>query len=200
MAEAERKKKIKSWREKVWYEVYAPPMFGGALVGETPASDPSHLIGRVFETTLGNLINDPSKSYIKLRLQITKVDGTKAYTEFDGHEMVKDYVRSLVRRRNKKVEEITPAKTADGYQMRITSMAITVGRVKSSKISTMRKMIREIVQKEAAERTFDQFVQEMVLGKLAGDIFKTIKVIHPIRRVEVYKSKILKKPDSNVGG
>lgn len=200
MAEAERKKKIKSWREKVWYEVYAPPMFGGALVGETPASDPSHLVGRVFETTLGNLINDPSKSYIKLRLQITKVDGTKAYTEFDGHEMVKDYVRSLVRRRSKKVEEITPAKTADGYQMRITSMAITVGRVKSSKISTMRKMIREIVQKEAAERTFDQFVQEMVLGKLAGDIFKAIKVIHPIRRVEVYKSKILKKPDSNVGG
>lgn len=194
MTEAAEKKKIKSWKEKIWYEVYAPSMFGGALVGETPASDPSHLIGRVFETTLGDILNDPSKSYTKLYFQITKVEDTKAYTEFDGHEMVKDYIRSLVRRRSDKVEEITPIQTMDGYQMRITSMAITAGKTKSSKVSVMRKMMREIIQKRAAERTFDQFVHEMVLGKLAMDILKAIKVVHPIRRIEVYKSKILKKP------
>ncbi|MEM1874875.1 MAG: 30S ribosomal protein S3ae [Candidatus Hadarchaeales archaeon] len=194
MTEATERKKIKSWKEKVWYEVYAPSMFGGAMVGEIPASDPSHLIGRVFETTLGDIFNDPSKSYVKLYFKITKVEDTKAHTEFDGHEMVKDYIRSLVRRRSEKVDEITPVQTTDGYQMRITSMAITAGKTKSSKISTMRKMIREIIQKRAAERTFDQFVQEMVLGKLAMDILKAIKVIHPIRRIEVYKSKILKKP------
>jgi len=194
MTEAAEKKRVKSWREKVWYEVIAPAMFGGAKVGETPASDPKHVVGRVFETTLGELLNDPAKSYIKLYLQVTKVDGTKAFTEFKGHEMVKDYVRSLVRRRSKKVEDITPVQTSDGYQMRITSMAITLGRTKSSKISDMRKIMREIIQKRAAERTFDQFVQEIVLGKLASDIFKAIKVIHPVRRVEVYKSKILRKP------
>lgn len=194
MTEVSEKKKIKSWKEKTWYEVYAPSMFGGVMVGETPASDPSHLIGRVFESTLGDIINDPSKSYIKLYFQINRVEDTKAYSEFDGHEMVKDYIRSLVRRRSKKIEEITPVQTMDGYQMRITSIAITGGRTKSSKVSIMRKMMREIIQKRATERTFDQFVQEMVLGKLAMDILGAIKVVHPVRRIEVYKSKILKKP------
>jgi small subunit ribosomal protein S3Ae len=194
MTEATEKKRVKSWREKTWFEVVAPSMFGGAKVGETPASDPAHLIGRVFETTLGDLLNDPAKSYTKLYLQVTRVDGTKAYTEFKGHEMVKDYVRSLVRRRSRKVEDITTVQTMDGYQMRVTSMAITLGRTKSSKISDMRKIIRDIIQKRAAERTFDQFVHEMVLGKLTTDIFKAIKVIHPVRRIEVYKSKILKRP------
>lgn len=189
----ERRKRVKTWREKKWYEVLAPEMFGSTRIGETPASDPSHLTGRVFETTLGDLIDDFSKSHIKLYFQVREVDGSQAKTEFVGHEMARDYVRSQVRRRSRKAEEITTVVTKDGHTVRVSSMAITFRRAQSTKVKEIRKAIRRVVEEKAKERDLNQFVQEMVLGKLASDIYKEAKRFHPIRKVEVYKSKLLGK-------
>jgi len=193
---AEEKKRVlkKSWREKEWYEIVAPPMFGGAKIGETPALDSQQLLGRVFETTLGDIIEDFSKSHIKLYFQVKSVDGTKAMTAFVGHEMARDYVRSQVRRRVGKADDIATVTTQDGYRLRLSSMVTTVRRVQSTKIDAVRGEMRKVVVARAKERTFDQFVQEMVLGKLSSDIYKEAKRYCPIHRVEVYKSKVLGGP------
>jgi small subunit ribosomal protein S3Ae len=188
------RKRVKSWREKTWYDVIAPPMFGGGKVGETPAADQSHLIGRVFETTLGELIEDFSKSHIKLYFQVVSVDGDRALTTFIGHEMARDYIRSQVRRRAKKAEDVTTVMTKDGYNMRITSMVTSPRRAQGSKLRALRAAIKKVVEEKSSDRTFDQFVQEMVLGKLAADIHKETKKYVPIRKVEVYKSKLLSEP------
>jgi small subunit ribosomal protein S3Ae len=192
----EEKKRVikKSWREKEWYEIVAPPMFGGAKIGETPTLDSQQLLGRVFETTLGDIIEDFSKSHIKLYFQVKNVDGTKAMTTFVGHEMARDYIRSQVRRRVGKVDDIATVATQDGYRLRLSSMVTTVRRVQSTKIDAVRGEMRNVVVVRAKERTFDQFVQEMVLGKLSSDIYKEAKRYCPIHRVEVYKSKVLGGP------
>ncbi len=184
----------KSWREKEWYEIVAPPMFGGAKIGETPSLESQQLLGRIFETTLGDIIEDFSKSHIKLYFQVKNVDGTKAMTTFVGHEMARDYIRSQVRRRVGKVDDIATVATQDGYRMRLSSMVTTVRRVQSTKIDAVRGEMRKVVVARAKERTFDQFVQEMVLGKLSSDIYKEAKRYCPIHRVEVYKSKVLGGP------
>ena len=193
---AEEKKRLvkKSWRDKKWYEIVAPPMFGSAKIGETLTLDPQQLSGRVFETTLGDLIDDFSKSHIKLYFQVKNVDGTNATTSFVGHEMARDYVRSQVRRRAGKVDDIATVTTQDGYRLRLSSMMTTLRRVQSSKIEVIRREMRKVVVARAGERTFDQFVQEMVLGKLSSDIYKEAKRYCPIHRVEVYKSKLLSAP------
>jgi len=189
----ERRKRVKTWKEKTWYEVLAPAMFGNAKVGETPAADPTHLIGRVFETTLGDLIDDFSKSHVKLYFQVKNVNGTQALTEFIRHEMARDYVRSQIRRRSRKAEDIATVTTKDGYVIRVLSMIITFRRAQSTKVKEIRKVMRKVVEEKARERELDQFVQEMVLGKLASDIYKEAKRFHPIRKVEVYKSKVIGK-------
>lgn len=191
---AEKKHRAKDWREKDWYDVVAPTMFGGAKVGETPADEPTNVMGRVFETTLGDLIEDFSKSHIKLYFQVTNVEEKRAVTSFIGHEMARDYVRSQVRRRGKKAEDITTVTTKDGYVMRITSMATSPRRSQTTKLKAIRAAIKKVVEEKANERTFDQFVQEIVLGKLSADIYKEAKKYIPIRRVEVYKSKVLSGP------
>jgi len=137
----ERRKRVKTWKEKMWYEVLAPAMFGNAKVGETPAADPTHLIGRVFETTLGDLIDDFSKSHVKLYFQVKNVNGTQALTEFIRHEMARDYVRSQIRRRSRKAEDIATVTTKDGYVIRVLSMIITFRRAQSTKVKEIRKVI-----------------------------------------------------------
>ena len=181
----------KAWREKSWYEIIAPSMFGGAKVGETPTLNPDQLVGRVFETSLGDLIEDFSKSYVKLRFQVRGVEGNRALTDFVGHDMAQDFIRSQVRRRASKICDIFPVTTKDGRALRLTSIVITFRRIPNSTIELIRSDMRRIVDTRARERTFDQFVQEAVLGKLAADIYKEAKKYCPIKRVEVQKTKVL---------
>jgi len=194
--EVKRERRVgkETWRAKEWYDIIAPPMFGGAKIGETPTLDARQLSGRVLETTLGDLIDDFSKSHIKLYFQVRGVEGNRAVTKFIGHDMARDYVRSQVRRRATKVDNISTVATQDGYKLRISSMVTSLRRIQSSQIEAVRSGMREVVERRAAERTFDQFVQEVVLGKLAADIYKVIKKICPVKRVEVRKTKVLAGP------
>ena len=173
----ERRVGKETWRTKEWYDVIAPPMFGGAKIGETPTLDAHNLSGRVLETTLGDLIDDFSKSHIKLYFQVKGFEGNRAVTNFIGHDMARDYVRSQVRRRATKVDNISTVTTQDGYKMRVSSMVTSFRRIQSSQLEAVRSGMHEVVEHRAAERTFDQFVQEVVLGKLAADIYK-LSLIH----------------------
>jgi small subunit ribosomal protein S3Ae len=156
--------------------------------------DVDNLSGRVLETTLGDLIDDFSKSHIKLYFKVKGVEGTRAVTMFIGHDMARDYVRSQVRRRASKIDNIATVTTQDGYKIRISSMVTSFRRIQSSQLEAVRSGMRDVVEGRAAERTFDQFVQEVVLGKLASDIYKVVKKICPVKRVEVRKTKVLAVP------
>lgn len=183
-----------AWRAKGWYDIVAPPMFGGAKIGETPTLDPRQLSGRMLETTLGDLIDDFSKSHIKLYFRVKGIEGDHAVTRFIGHDMARDYVRSQIRRRATKIDNIFDVTTQDGYKLRVNSMVTSLRRIQSSQIDAIRSGMREVVERRAGERTFDQFVQEVVLGKLAADIYKVVKKICPVKRVEVRKTKVLAGP------
>ncbi|MCD6484202.1 MAG: 30S ribosomal protein S3ae [Candidatus Odinarchaeota archaeon] len=179
------------WKSKKWYTVYAPKYFGFAEIGETPASSPDKLIGRVIETTLYNLTNDFSQAHILLYFQIVDVKGEKAYTVFKGHTLLRDYLRSLIRRGTTYVDGIFKVTTKDNHVLRVYSSAFTRYRIKTSREKDIRKVMSEIIHNKAKELTFEQFVQEAVLGKIASEIYNKAKVIAPIRRCEIRKTKVL---------
>lgn len=180
-----------SWRAKKWYDIEAPAMFGSIKIGETLASDPEKVKGRVIETTLGDLIDDFSKNHIKIFLKVREIEDDKAKTEFVSHDMSREYVRSQVRRRATKVDVITDITTSDGRKVRITAIAVTLNRTKTPQKNSIHIQMEDFIQEKAEEYEFEQLAQQMVLGKFASDIYKHIKDICPIRRVEVKKSKLL---------
>jgi len=182
------------WRTKEWYDVIAPPMFASRKIGETPASDPKQIPGRVMEKTLGELIDDFSKSHVKLYFKMKEPEGKKIPTEFVGHDMAREYIRSQVRRRITKVDCIVDVVTSDGRKLRVTAMAISFRRIRSSHVASIRRGMRETIIRRAKKLSFDQFVQEVVLGKLSSDIYKEIRNICPIKQVEVQKTKVLQEP------
>ena len=186
------------WRAKSWYTVVSPPYFGNVELGLVPASDPSKLIGRVVESTLYDITNDFSHQYLKMYFQITKVDGKIAKTIFKGHEYSRDYLRSLVRRRTTRVDGIFNVTTKDGYTLRVSVCAFTLSRIKTSQEEAIRKIMQKIVEEKASQLTYDQFVQEAVLGKIASDIYNEAKKIAPLRHVGVRKTKLLHKPTEEI--
>jgi small subunit ribosomal protein S3Ae len=193
------KKRVKDkWRSKDWYSIVSPSYFGGSELGSVPADDSSKLIGRVVDSTLYDLTNDFAHQYLKMFFQVSEVEGKTARTFFKGHEYSRDYLRSLVRRRTTRVDIIDNITTKDGYQMRLAVSAFTLARIRTTQEHVIRAMMKKIVEGKAKELTFDQYVQEVVLGKIASDIYNEAKKVTPLRHVGIRKSKLVAQPGQMV--
>jgi len=190
-----KKKRVKDkWRGKDWYTVMSPPYFGGVELGALPADDSSKIVGRVVDSTLYDITNDFAHQYLKMYFKVTEVEGKTARTIFKGHEYSRDYLRSLVRRRTTRVDGIFNVTTADGYELRLAVCVFTLKRIKTSQEQAIRTLMKKIVEEKAGALTFDQFVQELVLGKIASDIYNEAKKIAPLRHVGIRKSKLTLQP------
>jgi small subunit ribosomal protein S3Ae len=174
------------WRGKAWYMVVAPPFFGNVELGTVPAEEPEQLIGRVVEATLYDITSDFSHQYLKMFFQINEIEGKTARTIFKGHEYSRDYLRSLVRRRTTKVDGLFNLITKDGYKMRVSVSALTLSRIRTSQERIIRSMMEKTVKEKAAALTLDQFVQEMVLGKIASDVYNEAKKSSRLNRPESF--------------
>ena len=182
------------WRSKSWYNVVAPSFFGNIDLGAVPAETANQLIGRVVEATLYDITGDFSHHYLKMFFQISVMDGKTAKTLFKGHEYSRDYLRSLVRRRTTKVDGLFNLTTKDGFKLRIAVSALTLSRIKTSQEKIIRNIMIKIIKGKATALTMDQFVQEMVLGKIGSDIYNESKQIAPLRHVGIRKSKLIGAP------
>jgi len=174
--------------------VVAPSFFGNVELGTLPAEEPEQLIGRVVEATLYDITSDFSHQYLKMFFQINEIEGKTALTLFKGHEYSRDYLRSLVRRRTTKVDGLFNLTTKDGYKLRVAVSALTLSRIKTSQEKVIRNMMEETITEKAAALTLDQFVQEMVLGKIASDVYNKAKKVAPLRHVGIRKSKLVAQP------
>jgi len=182
------------WRGKGWYMVVAPSFFGNVELGSIPAQEPEQLIGRVVEATLYDITADFSHHFLKMFFQVNEIDGKTAKTLFKGHEYSRDYLRSLVRRRTTKVDSLINLTTKDGYKLRIAVSALTLSRIKTSQEKIIRRMMDKAIHEKANALSLDQFVQEMVLGKIASDIYNQAKEVAPLRHVGIRKSKLIAAP------
>jgi len=182
------------WRDKKWYKVVSPPYFGGVELGAIPADDPAKLVGRIVDGTLYDITNDFAHQYLKLYFRVEDVEGKTARTVFKGHEYSRDYLRSLVRRRTTRVDGIFNVATKDNYGLTLAVSVFTLSRIKTSQEHEIRVIMNNIIKEKASALTFDQFVQELVLGKIASDIYNEAKKISPLRHVGVRKSKLTIQP------
>jgi len=183
------------WRRKDWYDIYLPRYFGETKVGETPAEEPEKIVGRVYETTLAQITGDFSQEYLKLYFQVTGIDENTAHTVFKGHEYLRDYLRSLVRRRSTKVDGFFRITTQDGYRLKIVITAMTNSRIKTSQERAIRDVMQAVVDEKSKTLDYGQIVHEMVLGKLASDVYNEARKVTSLRHVGVRKSELLQIPN-----
>ena len=184
-------KKVKDkWRAKGWYTIVAPEMFSSQALGETIADDPEKLIGRVCEATMHDLTGDFSRMHIKLKFCIYDVKGANAYTKFTGHELTSDYVRRLTRRKRSKIDASFSVTTKDNYNVQIKPMAVAEKRIQSAQQTQIRDIMLTLVQKTASDMTLNQFVERLITGDLSKDIINAVKVVYPLKKIEIRKTQV----------
>jgi len=189
------KKRVRDkWRSKDWFSIVAPKYFGSTELGSIPADEPSKLVGRVVDATLYDLTNDFAHQYLKMFFQVSDIEGKIGRTVFKGHEYSRDYLRSLVRRKTTRIDTIQNITTNDGYRLRLAVCAFTLTRIRTTQEQAIRAVMKRIVEEKSKVLSFDQFVQEVVLGKIASDIYNEAKKVAPMRHVGIRKSKLVAQP------
>ncbi|MEK6973579.1 MAG: 30S ribosomal protein S3ae [archaeon] len=182
---------VDKWKRKIWFTILAPKAFDLREIGETPAVKDVNLINRVILVNLGQITGQKNFKHISMRFKVNSIKGTNAYTDIDGHVINPGYIHRLVSRRKSKIFGTLNVETADKKKLRVSALTLTGIKVEKGKESEVRKLMLEAVKEKAKHSDYDKFVQEMIFGNLASDIFKKVKDIAPIKRIEITKSKIL---------
>ncbi len=175
------------------YNVHVDGVFKNKVVAQILGREGS-VLKRTIEVTLADLVEDYTNlyyQYIKLKFQIVGVDEQELFAKFKGHELTRDYVRSLVRVGTSAVYAVYDFNTTDNIHFRIQVLAITAQRVSHSKESAIRKRIWKVCEEKLPKMSFDEAAEYIYLGKLAADINQEAKKVYPLKKVEVIKSKVL---------
>jgi small subunit ribosomal protein S3Ae len=183
-------RRVEGWKAKSWYKVHVPDVLGKAYIGDTIANDAESVVGRVMQATLGEITNDYAKQHIKMSFKIATVTGDAAYTEFVGHEVTRDYLRSLVKRRSSRVDCHVPVMTKDGKKVFLTICCYTFARANIAQEHAIRTTIAQALNAQAQAWDITALLNGIVSGEISRDLFKAVKTIYPTRRVEVIKSKV----------
>jgi small subunit ribosomal protein S3Ae len=184
------------WKLKSWVTVTASPSFGNAPIARVPLTDIEKSAGRAIETTLYDILKqDPQHYAFKLFFQIDRVEGDTAHTVFKGHEYSREFLRSLIRRGSSMSDLIHDYTTKDGYVVRVYCTALSQGKMNSSKKHDLRLIMDRVIREKAASMNYEGFAQELVLQKVASDVYNEAKKITHLRHVGVRKSKLISRPD-----
>jgi small subunit ribosomal protein S3Ae len=184
-----RKKTVTSWKSKKIYQVLAPENFDKKEVGETLADDASKLMGRTIKTSLGEIAGDRSKNYLNLIFEVDDVKGDKALTKFREFFIPIGYLRSKVRKKTKKLDYSRDI-TLDGLKARFELMVLSKYDMSESQKIQIKGVIAGIVD-EQAKQGIDSMVSQSLYGKLGTEVYKAIKAVCPVTRVEVHHLQIL---------
>jgi small subunit ribosomal protein S3Ae len=175
---------------KDWYQITAPKFFGDFVIGETPSFDPIRLKGRVIETSLTDITGDPNKYYLKFYFKIEGVKDKRAITKFVGHDCTRDFLARIVRRRSTRIDTNDIIKLLDN-KIRVKSVAISNRRVSQTVETKVRRIVRETIIKELEKMKTEEFIREIIDGKLQARIRKNVSKVYPLRYFEFRKTEVL---------
>lgn len=184
------KKVVDKWKSKTWYQVYGPDIFEQKEIAQVPATEDANLENRILQITLADLTGDMTQTYMNLLFRVSEVKGKSVYTKLIGHFLSPSYMRSLVRRRRSIVDEIVDVVTKDGVKIRVKISVFTAKRLSTGVRTAMRLEMRAELIEHAKNTEFNTFEQEIIFGKFSSKLYKAVKRVAPVKRVEIRKTEV----------
>ena len=177
--------------KKQWFEIVAPKIFDEKVVGETPAVEPKHLLGRKIVFSMLDLARDYTNFYVKVEFQIDHVDGNRAYTKFVGHDVMRERIYRMIQHRIRRVDCVQDVTTKDNVKVRIKTVFTLIRRVNTAIKGATRAKCKEIIERIASETNFEDLAKMMISGKLSALVRKEITKVYPVSGLEIRKSEVL---------
>ncbi len=186
---------VKKWKGKDWFSILAPSELGSRVLGQTPTTDPKSLMGRNMTVGIPDLVGDRSKYYMRIQVKIIKIDDKTCLTSFAGFECAREHLLRMVRKGNKKVENVFDVVTKDGWFLRLKPWAVLNGTPPSTVSTDMRIFMKNFFNEFAGKNPMSELVRKIISTELQMRVKREGSKIYPVRFSEVAKIKVLKSPE-----
>ncbi|MDE1851856.1 MAG: hypothetical protein KGH69_04185 [Candidatus Micrarchaeota archaeon] len=183
-------KKAEKWKNKVWFNVYPPKMFGESNIGEIPANDEKNVMGRVIKVNMSWITHKPEHSFVVIGLRVNNVNGERANTEINYIEQTYSYIHSLVKRHSSVVYTMDRLKDKNDRSFVLKLIAVTVDKITTPKKAGIRTAISEFVRDYTSSKGIEEIMGDILEGKLQDQTMAKLDHIAPISKLELKKIEL----------
>ncbi|MDE1823586.1 MAG: hypothetical protein KGI00_04805 [Candidatus Micrarchaeota archaeon] len=183
-------KKAEKWKNKVWFNVYPPKMFGESNIGEIPADDEKNLIGRVIKVNMSWITHKPEHSFVVVGLRVVNVNGEMANTEINYIEQTYSYMHSLVKRHSSVVYTVDRLKDKNNRGFVLKLVAVTAGKITTPKKAGIRTAISQFVNDYASSRNVEEIMADILENKMQDQAMMKLDHIALINKLELKKIEL----------
>ncbi len=176
------------WKLKKKYSVILPENFGSKNMGFIVSSDPKNLINRRITYTIRDIVGDKQKQHINVAFKVEKVDGDRCLTRFDRLSVDRKYLMSRIVPGHTVIDQPFIIKIKDA-RLRVAVNVLTAYKIHAAQKRDMIKRIPLVLEGYKNEE-LDKFVNLAIAGNISAEIFKNLKKIAPIRRVEIREMNV----------
>lgn len=178
-------KKTTIVKKKYWYQILAPKLLGGEVIGEALGSAPEEMVGRTVNVNLATITNEPQTQHITLKFRITGTANNNLETALIEYKIMPSALKKLMRKEREKIEDSFSAKTADGKDLRIKTVMITRHKAQNSVLAALQKQGRAFVSKTLAKLSYDDFLQQLARHAFQKAMSQELRKTYPLAYSEV---------------
>lgn len=178
------------WKAKSWYAILAPKQFGEVEIGETPAAEAGEVVGRTVEVAANEIAKGKGLNHVKLLLEIEKVAGKTAKTKLAGYEVIRSYIRSIVRRRRKRIDLVKNVKVGD-TRFRVKILVMALGKCYAQQERDIRTAMETVLDESLKGKTAEEFLGAVLDREIQEAIKEKTKKVFPVTSVEIRKIEFL---------
>lgn len=182
------------WKKKKWYELRAPAVFNSVSLGEALCEDTEHLVGRVIQANMMNVVRNPRMQSITMRFRVTHVADGVGHTDAYTYTMAPSSVKRLVRSRRDRLDDSFVVMTKDGKAVRIKPIVITTFNTTYGAQRAIRSMTRNEISGICEKKDFSEFIAMVVEGELQKTLKRTVGKLMPIRTVDIRAFEVVENP------
>jgi|SRR3989338_435763 len=167
-------------KKKIWVSIAAPKEFRGSEIGETYVEEPVSCIGKFLECNLMLLTNDSKKQSTNLRFRINEYKNNVLYTELVGLRIQVAQLKRITRKQKDKIEDSFVCITKDNIKIRLKPILVTKTKVTNSKLTSLRKNVRDLVSGIAKNSSYSQLMMNIINNDIQKHIRNNVSKILPI--------------------
>ena len=190
MAKIAIKKQTKKLKKKFPVEFVAPAVFNSKSLGNTNVTDLNATVGKTIKMNMMYVAENVKFQNIRLTFKVTEVDSGKAKTQVSKYEQIPYYLSRFVKKGSDLIELNVDIETKDKENVLTKLFIVTRDNVSQLVLTEIRAKAQELVQKEAQSSNYEDFISNVVYGKLQNNLRAELKKITPIKVFEFRKTQL----------
>jgi ribosomal protein S3AE len=181
---------IKS-KKKTFVKILAPKQFNNQVIGESLVLDPRVLLERKIKMNMMSLTNDPKNQNVQVKFKIVALKGDAVETEIIGYRLLPAFVKRLVRKDKRRVDDCFILKTKDDKVVVAKMFLLTLNGTSKSIAKNLRRTVMNSLALKVSKLSFEAFMGELVGHRIQNSLRGELAKVYPLKQCEIRSLEVI---------